>query len=396
MHVDVIVIGAGASGMMCAATAGSRGRRVLLIDHYPKLAEKIRISGGGHCNFTNRDLRADSFLSQNPHFCRSPLSRYTPRDFIALVERHGIRYHEKTLGQLFCDDSSQRIIDLLKAECDAGGVHWQRPSEVLGVAREGDLFRVDTDRGARFATSLVIASGGLTVPKMGATPFGYRVATQFGLKVVPPKPALVPLALDPEWLSRFGDLSGASFDSIACCDGPPFREQTLITHRGLSGPAILQASSYWQQAGGGEAVHIDLLPDIDDAERWLYDAREGGRTLAALLAEHLPRRFAQQWTDFEGAGKWNAALIELPRPVLAGIAARLKDWPLQPSGTLGFNKAEVTLGGVDTRELDQKTMSARRVPGLHFVGEVVDVTGWLGGYNFQWAWSSGWCAGQAA
>lgn len=396
MHVDVIVIGAGASGMMCAATAGSRGRRVLLIDHYPKLAEKIRISGGGRCNFTNRDLRADSFLSQNPHFCRSPLSRYTPRDFIALVERHGIRYHEKTLGQLFCDDSSQRIIDLLKAECDAGGVHWQRPSEVLGVAREGDLFRVDTDRGARFATSLVIASGGLTVPKMGATPFGYRVATQFGLKVVPPKPALVPLALDPEWLSRFGDLSGASFDSIACCDGPSFREQTLITHRGLSGPAILQASSYWQQAGGGEAVHIDLLPDIDDAERWLYDAREGGRTLAALLAEHLPRRFAQQWTDFEGAGKWNAALIELPRPVLAGIAARLKDWPLQPSGTLGFNKAEVTLGGVDTRELDQKTMSARRVPGLHFVGEVVDVTGWLGGYNFQWAWSSGWCAGQAA
>lgn len=396
MHVDVIVIGAGASGMMCAATAGSRGRRVLLIDHYPKLAEKIRISGGGRCNFTNRDLRADSFLSQNPHFCRSPLSRYTPRDFIALVERHGIRYHEKTLGQLFCDDSSQRIIDLLKAECDAGGVHWQRPSQVLGVAREGDLFRVDTDRGARFATSLVIASGGLTVPKMGATPFGYRVATQFGLKVVPPKPALVPLALDPEWLSRFGDLSGASFDSIACCDGPPFREQTLITHRGLSGPAILQASSYWQQAGGGEPVHIDLLPDIDDAERWLYDAREGGRTLAALLAEHLPRRFAQQWTDFEGAGKWNAALIELPRPVLAGIAARLKDWPLQPSGTLGFNKAEVTLGGVDTRELDQKTMSARRVPGLHFVGEVVDVTGWLGGYNFQWAWSSGWCAGQAA
>ena len=396
MHVDVIVIGAGAAGLMCAATAGSRGRSVLLIDHYPKLAEKIRISGGGRCNFTNRDLRPDCFLSQNPHFCRSALSRYTPRDFVALVERHGVRYHEKTLGQLFCDDSSQQIIDLLKAECDAGGVRWQQPSAVAGVTREGDLFRVDTDQGARFAASLVIATGGLTVPKIGATPFGYRVAEQFGLKVVPPKPALVPLALDPEWLARFGELSGASFDSIASCDGPEFREQTLLTHRGLSGPAILQASTYWQQAGGREPVRIDLLPDVDDAEGWLQSARAGRQTLAGLLAEHLPKRFAQQWVDFEGGGRWDSALVELPRAALADVAAKLKGWALHPSGTLGYNKAEVTLGGVDTRELDQKTMTARRVPGLHFVGEVVDVTGWLGGYNFQWAWSSGWCAGQAA
>lgn len=396
MHVDVIVIGAGAAGLMCAATAGSRGRSVLLIDHYPKLAEKIRISGGGRCNFTNRDLRPDCFLSQNPHFCRSALSRYTPRDFVALVERHGIRYHEKTLGQLFCDDSSQQIIDLLKAECDAASVRWQQPSAVAGVTREGDLFRVDTDQGARFGASLVIATGGLTVPKIGATPFGYKVAEQFGLKVVSPKPALVPLALDPDWLARFGELSGASFDSIASCDGPEFREQTLLTHRGLSGPAILQASSYWQQAGGREPVRIDLLPDVDDAEGWLQSARVGRQTLAGLLAEHLPKRFAQQWVDFEGGGRWDSALVELPRAALADIAAKLKGWALHPSGTLGYNKAEVTLGGVDTRELDQKTMAARRVPGLHFVGEVVDVTGWLGGYNFQWAWSSGWCAGQAA
>ena len=396
MHFDVIVIGAGAAGMMCAATAGARGRQVLLIDHAPKLAEKIRISGGGRCNFTNRDLKPESFLSQNPHFCRSALSRYTPRDFLDLVERHGIAWHEKTLGQLFCDDSSTQIIDLLKTECDAAGVHWQRPSAVQGVVRDEAGFRVDTDLGARTASSLVVASGGLTVPKIGATPFGYRLAEQFGLAVVAPKPALVPLALDPAWLARFGELSGASFDSIASCAGPAFREQTLLTHRGLSGPAILQASSYWQQAGGREPVNIDLLPDIHDAEGWLREARAGRQTLAALLAEQLPRRFAQQWADIEGDGKWNAALVELPRAALADIAQRLKCWRIHPSGTLGYNKAEVTLGGVDTRELDQRTMMARRAPGLYFIGEVVDVTGWLGGYNFQWAWSSGWCAGQAA
>ncbi len=396
MHFDVIVIGAGAAGMMCAATAGQRGRSVLLIDHAQRLAEKIRISGGGRCNFTNRDLKPECYLSRNPHFCRSALSRYTPLDFIALVERHGIRYHEKTLGQLFCDESSQQIIDLLKAECDDGKVQWQRPSQVLGVERDGDRFNVDTDQGRRSAGSLVIATGGLTVPKIGATPFGYRVAEQFGLKVIATHPALVPLALDPAWLARFGDLSGASFDSVASCNGPGFRERTLLTHRGLSGPAILQASSYWQQAGGQAPVLIDLLPDVPDAESWLQSERSGRQTLTTLLTGHLPKRFAQEWVDHEGAGMWSAALVELPRATLADIAHRLKGWPVQPSGTLGYNKAEVTLGGVDTRELDQKTMAARRVPGLYFVGEVVDVTGWLGGYNFQWAWSSGRSAGQAA
>jgi predicted Rossmann fold flavoprotein len=396
MNFDVIVIGAGAAGMMCAATAAGRGRRVLLIDHATRLAEKIRISGGGRCNFTNRDLKPENFLSQNPHFCRSALSRYTPADFLSLVGRHGIAWHEKTLGQLFCDDSSTQIIAMLKAECDDAGVSWQMPSSVLGISRTEDGFHVDTDQGERQAASLVIASGGLTVPKIGATPFGYRVAEQFGLKVVTPRPALVPLALDPDWLARFGELSGASFDSVATCNGPDFREQTLLTHRGLSGPAILQASSYWQQSGARDPVCIDLLPDLPDAEAWLQAAHSGRQTLAAALAEHLPRRFAQQWADFEGAGRWNAALVELPRAALADIAQRLKCWAVHPSGTLGYNKAEVTLGGVDTRELDQKTMAARRVPGLHFIGEVVDVTGWLGGYNFQWAWSSGWCAGQAA
>ncbi|MBP6097729.1 MAG: NAD(P)/FAD-dependent oxidoreductase [Methyloversatilis sp.] len=397
MQFDVIVIGAGAAGMMCAATAGARGRRVLLIDHAAKLAEKIRISGGGRCNFTNRDLKPDNFLSDNPHFCRSALSRYTPQHFIALVDSHGIAHHEKTLGQLFCDDSSQQIIDMLKAECDSTGVAWQRPSVVLGVTQhDAGGFRVNTDQGEHTAESLVIATGGLTVPKIGATPFGYHIAEQFGLKVVPPRPALVPLALDPAWLARFGELSGASFDSIASCAGPKFREQTLLTHRGLSGPAILQASSYWQQADGNEPVLIDLLPDVHDVEGWLQAARSGRQTLVALLSEHLPKRFAQQWIDVEGAGKWNAALVELPRAALTDIARRLKCWPIQPSGTLGYNKAEVTLGGVDTRELDQRTMAARHVPGLYFVGEVVDVTGWLGGYNFQWAWASGWCAGQAA
>ena len=396
MYFDVIVIGAGAAGMMSAAVAGARGRSVLLIDHAAKLAEKIRISGGGRCNFTNRDLKPECFLSQNPHFCRSALSRYTPRDFIELVDRHGIAWHEKTLGQLFCDDSSMQIIGMLKAECDAAGVRWQMPSAVLGVSREGEGFRVETDEGARTCASLVIATGGLTVPKIGATPFGYKLAEQFGLKVVAPKPALVPLALDPAWLAGFGELAGASFDSVASCAGPQFREQTLLTHRGLSGPAILQASSYWQQADGREPLSLDLLPDIDDAESWLLSARSGRHTLPALLGEHLPKRFAQQWLEFEGKGKWNCAAVELPRAALADIARRLKGWRIQPSGTLGYNKAEVTLGGVDTRELDQRTMASRRIPGLYFVGELVDVTGWLGGYNFQWAWSSGWCAGQAA
>jgi predicted Rossmann fold flavoprotein len=385
---DVIVIGAGAAGMMCAAQAGQRGRRVLLIDHYPKLGEKIRISGGGRCNFTNINAGPDNFLSQNPDFCRSALARYTPRDFITLVERHGIAYHEKKLGQLFCDDSAQAIIAMLRGECDAGNVEWRMPCSIDGVARDGDGFAVATSRGSATCASLVVATGGLTVPKIGATPFAYRVAEQFGVAVVPPRPALVPLAFAPDALARYGDLAGVSMDvAIRCGDGR-FRENLLFTHRGLSGPAILQISSYWD---GKAALHIDLMPDAD-ASPWLRASQRSAQRLDTLLAERWPKRFAQQWTAAHDAAK---PLREIADARLAELAAAIHDWAVTPSGTLGYQKAEVTLGGVDTRQLSSRTMQAQRVPGLHFIGEAVDVTGWLGGYNFQWAWASGYAAGQS-
>jgi predicted Rossmann fold flavoprotein len=387
---DAVVIGAGAAGMMCAATAGQRGRRVLLIDHYPKVGEKIRISGGGRCNFTNIHATHRDFLSRNPDFCRSALARYTPRDFIALVERHGIAWHEKTLGQLFCDRSSTQIIDMLREECRAGGVEWWQPCEVRGVAR-GERFEVDTARGPVRCASLVVATGGLTVPKIGATPFAYRLAEQFGLAVVPPKPALVPLSFAPELLARYGDLAGVSIDAEASCGPGHFRENLLFTHRGLSGPAILQVSSYWQQAGASEPIRIDLLPGVD-TRAWLAQERRSRATLATLLAQRLPRRFAQQWCAAHGL---EGAMAELPDRALEDAARSLGDWRVQPSGTLGYNKAEVTLGGVDTRGLSSKTMEATAVPGLHFIGEAVDVTGHLGGFNFQWAWASGHAAGSA-
>ena len=382
---DVIVIGAGAAGMMCAATAGQRGRRVLLIEHYDKLGEKIRISGGGRCNFTNLLASPANYLSQNPDFCRSALARYTPREFITLVERHSIAWHEKKLGQLFCDDTALDIIAMLEAECERGGVQWRMPCSVSSVRREGDAFVVDTPTGAVRTGSLVIATGGLTVPKIGATPFGYRIAEQFGLKVVPPRPALVPLAFDPTALSRYGDLSGIAVDATVSCNGAHFRENLLFTHRGLSGPAILQISSYWN---GGDALSIDLLPDIEAAV-WLREERASPAKLDTVLAQRLPRRFAQQWCEAQQASR---PMRELDDERLCQIAARLHDWSVLPSGTLGYNKAEVTLGGVDTRELSSKTMAAARVPGLYFIGEVVDVTGHLGGYNFQWAWASGYAA----
>ncbi len=389
---DVVVIGAGAAGMMCAATAGQRGRRVLLVDHYPKLGEKIRISGGGRCNFTNLHASPANFLSRNPHFCRSALARYTPRHFIALVERHGIAYHEKTLGQLFCDDSARQIIDMLRAECDAGGVEWRMPCEVRGVAREAAGFGVDTAAGPVAATSLVVATGGLTVPKIGATPFGYRLAAQFGLAVVPPKPALVPLSLDPQAFARYGDLSGVSLEAEVSCRGARFRESLLFTHRGLSGPAILQASSYWQDGPPADPLHVNLLPGID-AHAWVAEHRRARALPATLLAERLPKRFAQAWCEAHGIAR---PMAELSDKALDEAARALADWPVHPSGTLGYNKAEVTLGGVDTLGLSSKTMEATEVPGLFFVGEVVDVTGHLGGFNFQWAWSSGHAAGEAA
>ena len=382
---DVVIIGAGAAGMMCAATAGQRGRRVLLVEHYDKLGEKIRISGGGRCNFTNLHASSANYLSRNPDFCRSALARYTPHDFIALVERHSIAWHEKKLGQLFCDDTALDIIAMLRAECERGKVQWRMPCPVSGVTREGDSFVVDTPMGAVRAESLVIATGGLTVPKVGATPFGYRIAEQFGLTVVPPRPALVPLAFDPAALSRYGDLSGVAVDAAVSCNGGRFRENLLFTHRGLSGPAILQISSYWN---GGDALSIDLLPEVD-AATWLQEERASAARLDTVLAQRLPRRFAQQWCEAQHASH---PVRELDDDRLRELAQRLRNWSVLPSGTLGFNKAEVTLGGVDTRELSSKTMAATRVPGLYFIGEVVDVTGHLGGYNFQWAWASAYAA----
>ncbi|MEO8134066.1 MAG: NAD(P)/FAD-dependent oxidoreductase, partial [Betaproteobacteria bacterium] len=384
----VIVIGAGAAGMMCAAQAGQRGRRVLLIEHAAKLGEKIRISGGGRCNFTNVHCAPANFLSQNPDFCRSALARYTPAHFIALVERHGIAYHEKTLGQLFCDGPSQQIIAMLEAECGQGDVEWLMPCSVEGIEL-GDCFRVTTRDGVHAAQSLVIATGGLSVPKIGATPFGYRIAAQFGLAVVPPRPALVPLSFPPETLAQFGDLAGVAVDAQVSCNGGRFRENLLFTHRGLSGPTILQISSYWN---GGDAIEIDLLPGID-APAWLLSAQSSRALPASLLSEKLPRRLAQRWCEIQALEQ---PLNRYGARALGETAAGLQHWQVRPSGTLGYSKAEVTLGGVDTAGLSSKTMEARAVAGLYFIGEVVDVTGQLGGFNFQWAWASGHAAGQTA
>jgi predicted Rossmann fold flavoprotein len=374
--------------MMCAATAGQRGRSVLLIEHYTKLGEKIRISGGGRCNFTNLHAAPANYLSQNPDFCRSALARYTPRDFIALVERYGIAWHEKKLGQLFCDDTAAGIIAMLRSECEHGRVQWRMPCSVDAIAHTGDAFSVATSQGGAVATSLVIATGGLTVPKIGATPFGYRVAEQFGLAIVAPRPALVPLALDSAALSLYGDLSGVSVDAEVTCHDGRFRENVLFTHRGLSGPAILQISSYWN---GGDPIHIDLLPDVA-ADEWLSGQRGSAMRMDTLLAQRLPKRLALQWCAAHDAA---LPLRQFGDQRIAELAALLHEWPVSPSGTLGYNKAEVTLGGVDTRELSSKTMAATRVPGLYFIGEVVDVTGHLGGYNFQWGWASGHAAGEA-
>ena len=388
LHFDAIVIGAGAAGMFCAALAGQRGRRVLLIEHYRIVGEKIRISGGGRCNFTNLDAGPANFLSGNPEFCRSALARFMPRDFIAIVERHGIRWHEKKLGQLFCDGSSNQIIAMLRAECERAGVTWWQPCPVDGVTRDGEDFAVATPKGSARARSLVVATGGLSVPKIGATALGYEIAKQFGLAVVQPRPALVPLAFHPELLSRFGDLSGISVDAQVSCNGGSFRENLLFTHRGLSGPAILQISSYWD---GRTPLAIDLLPGVDVGAWFRADRGRAGR-LDNLLAQRLPRRFAQAWSDAHEASR---PMRELGEAELDRLAVALSRWEVLPAGTLGWNKAEVTIGGVDTRALSSKTMMASAVPGLYFIGEVVDVTGWLGGYNFQWAWASGHAAGMA-
>ena len=404
MQFDVIIIGAGAAGMMCAAQAGARGRSVLLIDHAEKLGERIRISGGGRCNFTNRTVSAENYLSQNPHFCRSALARFTQWDFIAMLEKRRIPYHEREHGQLFCDDSAEDIIAMLRDACEDAGVRWAMPCAVKEIRRvepQGERtarFAVDTEKGRFFSQSLVVATGGLAIPKIGATPFGYRLAEQFGIPVVPPKPALVPLALAPEVLEPIKPLAGSTLDAVAQFDAAQFRENVLITHRGLSGPAILQISSYWQmqeyQQGKKRPVEINLLPGLD-VDAWLAEHRQGRMLLPNLLAEHLPRRFAHEWCALHGGEKLlKRPMGELANRDLEAVARALQGWELMPASTLGFAKAEVTLGGVSTDALSSKTLEAKAVPGLHFVGEVVDVTGWLGGYNFQWAWSSGWVAGQ--
>lgn len=401
MQFDVIIIGAGAAGMMCAAQAGLRGRHVLLIEHTEKLGERIRISGGGRCNFTNREVGAQNFLSQNPHFCRSALARYSSRDFVALVERYKIGYEERDHGQLFCLDSAKQIIDMLKRECELAQVQWAMPCQVQHVATTtagGARFTVATSQGEFTCASLVIACGGLAAPKIGATPFGYQIAEQFQIAVVPPKPALVPLALAPETLAKLEPLSGVSLDTTTRVANAKtaFREHLLITHRGLSGPAVLQISSYWQMQeylaqDKKQPIAVNLLPDTDSTA-WLFEFRHSNLTLENLLAQKLPRRFAQTWCALQG---WNKSLAEYSNQQFDAITHAVQAWALMPAGTLGYNKAEVTLGGVDTRALSSKTMEAEKVPGLFFIGEVVDVTGWLGGYNFQWAWSSAWVAGQS-
>ena len=396
---DVAVIGAGAAGMMCAAVAGQRGRSVVLLDHAHKLAEKIRISGGGRCNFTNREVGVDNFLSENPDFARATLARYTPRDFIDLVKRHRIGYHEKHRGQLFCDDGSEAIIAMLVAECDAARVEWRRPIRIadVGVAAldEGRCFRIDTDAGALFAKRVVIATGGLSIPKIGATDFAYRIAKRFGIRVIDPRPALVPLTFAVDAWAPFAALSGVALEVDIRCEGGiapgRFREDLLITHRGFSGPAVLQISNYWKP---GTPIEIDLVPAIDVASALIESKTSSRQNISQVLADYFPRRLAAQWLASVTRTE-DRRIAEISNIDLRTLAGGLKRWTLVPDGTEGFRKAEVTGGGIDTRELSQRTMEAARVPGLYFIGEAVDVTGWLGGYNFQWAWASGFAAGQA-
>lgn len=393
---DVIVIGAGAAGLMAAMTAGQRGRRVCVLEHTSGVGAKILISGGGRCNFTNRRVGIDNFLSANPNFARSALARYTPQDFIALVERHGIAYYEKTLGQLFCEGAGQAraIVAMLMRECADAGVTVTTGAAVADVARAADGWRVAIADGSHWvAPSLIVATGGLSIPKMGATSFAYELAERFGLAIEPTRPALVPFTLDDAARARFAPLAGVSAPIAASArTGPRFAEALLVTHRGLSGPAILQASSYWRP---GEAVRLDFDPDRAFAERLLALKRERPKiTVRSALALLYPARLAALFADAYADGG-ERTLADARDQSLRDLNATLSDLAVTPAGTEGYAKAEVTAGGVSTADLSSKTMEARTVPGLFFVGEAVDVTGWLGGYNFQWAWSSGWAAGQA-
>ncbi|MDD3883363.1 MAG: NAD(P)/FAD-dependent oxidoreductase [Gallionella sp.] len=387
METDVIILGAGAAGMMCALQAGQRGRRVVVLDHARKLAEKIRISGGGRCNFTHLHAGPDNFISDNPHFCRSALARYTPQDFVGLMHKHGLGYHEKAPGQLFCDEGSGAIIEMLKAECDQAGVQFVMPCEIVSV-RHQDGFQVMTAQGSFEAPALVVATGGLSIPKIGASPLGYKIAEQFGLPMVKPKPGLVPLSVAPEPWAPYAELAGIALNATVRCGKREFRGDLLFTHRGLSGPAILQISSYWSH---GERLHIDMLPGIDVLA--LLQAQSGSqKQLANWLTQWWPKHLAEIWCAQQGGSR---PLNQYNDKQRSEIAAGLHDWQILPSGTLGYAKAEVTCGGVDTRALSSKTMSCNAFPGLYFIGEVLDVTGQLGGYNFQWAWASGYAAGMS-
>ena len=389
-QVDVVVIGAGAAGMMCAAQAAKRGRRVLVLEHAKAAGEKIRISGGGRCNFTNLQTAPRQFISQNPGFCISALSRYGPADIVALFERQGIAWHEKTLGQLFCDGSAVQVVELFRAELARHGANLRLSTPVRRIERAGDGFHLALDGAEVACASLVIATGGKSIPKMGATGFGYEVAERFGVGVVPTRPGLVPLTFEPGLLSRLNPLAGVSVDAIVACGRTRFEEAMLFTHRGLSGPAVLQISSYWRE--GGE-IEVDMAPGVDLFETLRRARAENGRQAATtVLARHLPRRLAQLIAETEGSG---GNIADASDRVLRRIGTAVNAWRIKPVGSEGYRTAEVTVGGVDTRALDSRTMAAKAVPGLYFIGEVVDVTGWLGGYNFQWAWASGWCAGQA-
>jgi len=383
MDTDVIIIGAGAAGLMCGAIAGARGKSVILIDHAERVGEKIRISGGGRCNFTNLHCTPENFISQNPHFAKSALSRYTQYDFLDLVERYGIAWHEKTKGQLFCDGRSQEIIDMLLAECEAAGNQIRLGTEVLGVEKLGEGFVVTTPTQTLAASNVVVACGGPSIPKMGATGYGYKLAQQFGLDVVTPEPALVPLTFTDQLKEPIAALSGVSVDTIVSNAAASFDEALLFTHRGLSGPAILQISSYWNP---GEAISVDMAPGRDTLAE-LKAAKQNTPKIAPekWLAAHLPARLAAHFA--EGFSRYKR-LADMPDRELANLALQVSAWHIRPAGTEGYRKAEVTRGGVNTDELSSKTMEARKIPGLYFIGEVVDVTGHLGGHNFQWAWAS--------
>ncbi|WP_343117283.1 NAD(P)/FAD-dependent oxidoreductase [Ostreiculturibacter nitratireducens] len=387
---EVIVLGAGAAGMMCAIEAGRRGRKVVVLDHAKSAGEKIRISGGGRCNFTNLSTARERFLSRNPRFALSALRRFTPQDFIARVDAAGIAWHEKTLGQLFCDGKATQIVDMLLSDMRAAGVRLELGHEVLSVRRVGK-FHVETDKGAYSADSLVVATGGKSIPKMGATGIGYRIAEEFGLAVTETRPALVPLTFAEQDLAALRPLSGIAVDARVSCGKTSFDESLLFTHRGLSGPVILQISSYWRE---GDTLSINLARGQDVAAALKAQRSEAGRqALHNALARFLPEKLATLWVERSGL---RGNLADQSNAALDRLAATVHHWQVKPVGSEGYRTAEVTLGGVDTDGLDSRTMETKAVPGLHFIGEVVDVTGWLGGYNFQWAWSSGWAAGQVA